>query len=490
MKICGYRTNYYSEENYKECEFKCNNNIEDELVYCIFHDNDLNGKLKKTDIDQIKIEYNKELSNKIENCIKRNEELLCIGYILPELNIKEKTFPKAVYFTKAKIYGDTNIINNQFQSVFFNNTKFTNQVTVRDNKFLGIIALFTNLDFNGDQFLFSKNEFRGNELNFIEGNFKGIKWIDFSWNKFFSSLTQFSHSNFYTENNGILFTGSEFSGQVYFTMAQFHGHDLVVFGGVTFTGNIISFGGAKFFKKGVTFNRTQFLNNDATIGFLDLTLDCNITSFSDMKFFGETTFFRSQFKVNNRLDFDRTEFYKRCDFTETIFNCENISFTQTKFIEVDFKNSKFGLVSFKNTIFNNANFSNTKFLSEAYFSDCKFLKLINFNSVIFEYPSKIFILTKDLSRVSLTNTDITRIIFADDAYFGTKSKYKIYDEEILEENISKIPKEDSITLFENILTVYRNLRENYEYRMKYEEAGQFFIREMNLKRNYDVKGYD
>jgi len=26
--------------------------------------------------------------------------------------------------------------------------------------------------------------------------------------------------------------------------------------------------------------------------------------------------------------------------------------------------------------------------------------------------------------------------------------------------------------------------------MKYEEAGQFFIREMNLKRNYDVEGYD
>jgi hypothetical protein len=28
------------------------------------------------------------------------------------------------------------------------------------------------------------------------------------------------------------------------------------------------------------------------------------------------------------------------------------------------------------------------------------------------------------------------------------------------------------------------LRENYEYRMRYDEAGQFFIREMELKRNY------
>ena len=36
----------------------------------------------------------------------------------------------------------------------------------------------------------------------------------------------------------------------------------------------------------------------------------------------------------------------------------------------------------------------------------------------------------------------------------------------------------------SIKAVYRNLRENYEYRMRYDEAGQFFIREMELKRKY------
>jgi hypothetical protein len=35
-----------------------------------------------------------------------------------------------------------------------------------------------------------------------------------------------------------------------------------------------------------------------------------------------------------------------------------------------------------------------------------------------------------------------------------------------------------------VLAIYRNLRENYEYRMRYDEAGKFFIREMELKRNY------
>jgi len=37
---------------------------------------------------------------------------------------------------------------------------------------------------------------------------------------------------------------------------------------------------------------------------------------------------------------------------------------------------------------------------------------------------------------------------------------------------------------ESIRTVYRNLRENYEYRLRYDEAGEFFKREMELKRRY------
>ena len=34
------------------------------------------------------------------------------------------------------------------------------------------------------------------------------------------------------------------------------------------------------------------------------------------------------------------------------------------------------------------------------------------------------------------------------------------------------------------MAVYRNLRENYEFRLRYDEAGQFFMKEMELKRKY------
>jgi hypothetical protein len=36
----------------------------------------------------------------------------------------------------------------------------------------------------------------------------------------------------------------------------------------------------------------------------------------------------------------------------------------------------------------------------------------------------------------------------------------------------------------DIKAIYRNLRENYEYRLRYDEAGKFFIREMEIKRNH------
>ncbi|MGA9151948.1 MAG: hypothetical protein WBZ36_15325 [Candidatus Nitrosopolaris sp.] len=36
----------------------------------------------------------------------------------------------------------------------------------------------------------------------------------------------------------------------------------------------------------------------------------------------------------------------------------------------------------------------------------------------------------------------------------------------------------------SVMAVYRNLRENYEFRLRYDEAGEFFKKEMELKRNY------
>jgi hypothetical protein len=52
-----------------------------------------------------------------------------------------------------------------------------------------------------------------------------------------------------------------------------------------------------------------------------------------------------------------------------------------------------------------------------------------------------------------------------------------------ENSVLKIYDKESIRLG-SIKSIYRNLRENYEYRLRYDEAGKFFIKEMELKRNY------
>jgi len=57
-------------------------------------------------------------------------------------------------------------------------------------------------------------------------------------------------------------------------------------------------------------------------------------------------------------------------------------------------------------------------------------------------------------------------------------KFKIYDEWLLEKN-----QETSLQL-ENVMDIYRNLRENNDFYLRYEVAGEFFVREMELKRKY------
>jgi uncharacterized protein YeeX (DUF496 family) len=84
-------------------------------------------------------------------------------------------------------------------------------------------------------------------------------------------------------------------------------------------------------------------------------------------------------------------------------------------------------------------------------------------------------------------TDITVIKFSEKARWGesVKDRFKVLDERQLEEIIKE---QDSHTTKDfnlgSIKAVYRSIRENYEYRMRYDEPGQFFIREMELKRMY------
>jgi hypothetical protein len=107
--------------------------------------------------------------------------------------------------------------------------------------------------------------------------------------------------------------------------------------------------------------------------------------------------------------------------------------------------------------------------------------------MIFEQPNKVIFVKNDLSKVSFTGSDITRIRF-DEISWGGRDQCTIIEEEWLKEQAKKAQKgelsrAEQVSL-EDVLSVYRNLRENYEFRLRYEDAGKFFIKEMELKRKY------
>ncbi|MDA7949764.1 MAG: hypothetical protein MPJ78_20135, partial [Hyphomicrobiaceae bacterium] len=86
----------------------------------------------------------------------------------------------------------------------------------------------------------------------------------------------------------------------------------------------------------------------------------------------------------------------------------------------------------------------------------------------------------NLSNVSFAGTDISRVDFGVDVIWGGKDGHTIRDDRDL--NNGGGPR------LKQAITAYRNLRENREFRLMYSSAGRFFVREMELQRNFEEKG--
>lgn len=103
-----------------------------------------------------------------------------------------------------------------------------------------------------------------------------------------------------------------------------------------------------------------------------------------------------------------------------------------------------------------------------------------FNYVLFEDGKKILFGIEDLSKFSFMNTDITRVRFGDRARWGEKDKFKVVEKEMLEnsllekspQHVTNEQKCSPKVSLGGVMAVYRNLRENYEFRLRYDEAGK------------------
>lgn len=242
--------------------------------------------------------------------------------------------------------------------------------------------------------------------------------------------------------------------------------------------------------------------------------------FVNVKFTQEVTFFANEF---TSISFSHSEFYrsnrwqnvvisKKLIFSDIQFNdrtntFQNVTVLQnSNFARTNFNKSRFYMCVFnsslfrytifkKRTIFEKCIFSGrtdfaaSTFLGKSIFSDsifehnCDFQQTqfnndynVKFLNVDFKEP-KLVIFEGNLSNVSFKNTDITRIRFDKKIKWGESDRYSIFDERLLISN----PKNVSLS---SVLTIYRNLRESYEFHLMYEEAGRCFIKEMDLKRIY------
>jgi uncharacterized protein YjbI with pentapeptide repeats len=258
-------------------------------------------------------------------------------------------------------------------------------------------------------------------------------------------------------------------------------------------------------------------------------------SFAQPVYFDEATFYKAaSFRAATflgRASFRAATFSERAEFWGAKFS-DLANFHGAKFSHLaDFLGATFSIAGFEEAIFSvgamfagatfsgradfdratfsgGANFNGATFSEMAEFSGAtfsrgpdvtreKFLdrasffyhKTTYFNNTVFEQPNKVTFDNSDLSNVSFAGSDITRIRFGDKITWRGKDGFTIIEEEWLKHQAQEKKGAQSGEVLEDVslelvLSVYRNLRENYEFRLRYDDAGKFFIKEMELKRKY------
>lgn len=448
IKECIYTVDYFNYENQTFNIFKCHEESIDGK-YCIFH---VSPKFQ-IDSQQLFKRFNEKIQEGIEN----NTTILLIGYNLPKLYFKmqfseNQYLPNQdethhnpdiavpIYFSASVFHEHFEITNNHFKAIYFDKAHFMSNVIIAAS-------------------LIEKASFK--ECTFHEkSNFTMFRTldVDFSFTNF-KKQTEFSNAKFFNSN----FFNTIFESESTFDEAWFEGQTI--------------------------FNRTKFLKN--------------------------VTFRQSHFMKISKFHF--TKFYDEADFNGTIFN------NRTDFYSVLFKNqedvlfnSALDKVSFKNTditririgdmvTWNKNNkvidekdlewsiypiFSITKnnylFRKDSLESFLKFKGLIDMNYNYEFIFSKNIIEIIQVSNIKNYKTKIGDIELSNERIAVLtipyqKLQYTFY---LTNHDSSKDFYSERIDI-ENILTIYRNLRENYEFRLRYNEAGMFFIREMEIKRKYN-----
>ena len=453
---CMYITDYFNHEKQKKDQFRC---LEERInnEYCLFHTHisSLNSDNKRKVIERI--------NEKIKEGIQNHTSILLIGYNIPEilyqapfsnemylphLNEKQHSPPDLsipIYFSRSKFHGRIVITNYHFKAVYFDDCTFSSSVIFSAS-------------------LFEKASFKNCIFNEIT-NFSLLRTLDMDL-----SDSQFKNSAKFT---GAIFLNSNFNGVIFEKYSNFAS---VIYNGKVF------------------FNSTKFFND---------------TTFTGSVFKGNVIFLYTKFY--EEANFKDTSFINRTNLHNVLFIKQELVFFDSDLSKVSFKNTNITRVVFGDTVTWNKNnkiiderelewtstpiFSVTKnnrlFRKDTLEEFLKFQGFLNID-MNYEFEGHLRDNKFEIEIIRIDNYDMKRInegtISFPDEYHAILSFFHPYNSY----TFRKKSHDDWTEYYSQmidigpILTTYRNLRENYEFNLRYNEAGKFFIREMDLYKNYNI----
>lgn len=244
-----------------------------------------------------------------------------------------------------------------------------------------------------------------------------------------------------------------------------------VFKGDVDLSNVVFEGHANF--RGVRFHRAANFSHT----FFERRASLRNAVFQDVANFGCVRF-------NAEADLRAPIFEKRADFAGAVFKDKAL------FAGVIFKNSAdLGSTTFETeTRFAGPRFEGTVNLSHSRFGDLlwinaeihnkeAFHRPVSFRHGKFSKPEKVEFHKVDLSKVSFLETDVRKVHFTDVDWNKEKGKgrNRVFDEVSPDPGIKEFD-------YALIAQLYRRLRANYEENLRYSEAGDFYIGEMEMTR--------
>lgn len=435
---CIYRKPYLV-SGYEQNEYVCHE-IALGSGYCIFHD----PNYFKANAPEAP-EKAKTLLDRFRHLLEvknsKGEELEFVGYNLPDLDLSNIVIHNNLNMVFSTFKGYLDLTSSTFEGKLnIGNSVFEKNLTMDYAKFLQATD-FRECHFHGD-----------------------VEASDIT----FEMSCIFTQAKF---DKKASFAGAIFKGTTSFITSIFSGEAL--------------FYNTKFLEE-TEFNSTRFEKNTFFHGSFFENGWFDAVIFEQLVNFNTSEAKKLNFSNSH---FDEATFHGlKCNngrFQNSIFN-KKVNFNESQIDRAYYQNSIYhDFATFENTSFSISDFNYSKFKGRTHFIETRFLDICYFNYCIFEKQNETIFQRSDLSNVSFLNTDITRVNFGEQIRFGS-DKFAILDERRLlgQKIVTKNLKNYNVAL-EGVLAEYRNLRENYEYYLKYDDAGKFFIKEMELKRNYE-----